>query len=304
VDSKTPYREGKPLAEIIEPDRRRLKIFALVLGSMIAGVALWVVGGAAVEAMRTDRTAPTTPGYVVGRIAPAVLHGPEHDVVMPPATLSVIHVWLQGCQDCMPAFEAMRRLQDEGGLGVDVPIYNIAYGEADPTWAMRYGVHTNLAYDVGGASVVRPLGISTFTTLVVDKRGTVLLRDRPDRPGYRARIRAALNVEDPRDPNDPLAEPHGDLDATTVERVIAAHRSAIRRTCWEPGNTNNVSSASIDVRVLVGADGRVISSSSTGTDPALGKCIEGQIATWRFPAAGEREREPTAITIPFKFVRQ
>jgi hypothetical protein len=197
----SPYREGKPLAEIIPRDRRRLKTFALVLSSMIAGVSLWNVGGLVVEGRRADseaRSTRSTPGYLAGRMPSAVLHGPEHDVVMPPGTLSIVHVWLQGCQDCMPAFEAMRRLEDEGGLGVDVPIYNVAYGEADSTWAMRYGVRTNLAYDVGGASVVRPLGIGTFTTLVVDKGGAILLRDRPDRPGYRARIRAAVHAEDPR----------------------------------------------------------------------------------------------------------
>jgi hypothetical protein len=168
----TPYRDGKPLAEIIPPDRRRAKMLALVVSSMIAGVALWTLGGYALQGLQCPtRTppAPPTQGYAAGRIQTAVLHGPGDDVAMPPPTRSVVHVWLQGCQDCMPAFEAMRRLEyEQDGLGVTVPVINVAYGEADPTWAARYGVRTNLVFDVGGASVVRPLGIGTFTTLVLE----------------------------------------------------------------------------------------------------------------------------------------
>jgi hypothetical protein len=304
----TPYREGKRLTEIIPPDHRRLKVFALVLGSMIAGIGLWVLGGHAVDALRAPsaRAAPTTPGYPAGRITPSVLHGPEHDVTMPPATLSIVHVWLQGCRDCMPAFEAMRRLEDEGGLGVDVPIYNVAYGEADPTWAMRYGVGSNLAYDAGGANVVRPLGIETFTTLVVDQGGTILLRDRPDRPGFRARVRAAVHAEDPRgntspyEPGDPFAPKDGaELDAALIRRVVAAHRLGIKRTCWDQ-RADHAPSVNVTVTATIGMDGRVLSSSSSGTDAAVGKCMETQVKTWRFPAA----RGTTTVHIPFAFMAQ
>jgi hypothetical protein len=304
----TPYREGKQLTEIIPPDHRRLKAFALVLGSMIAGVILWVLGGRAVDALRAPSAgaAPTTSAYQAGRIIPSVLHGPERDVAMPPATLSIVHVWLQGCQDCMPAFEAMRRLQDEGGLGVDVPIYNVAYGEADPTWARRYGVDSNLVYDAGGASVVRPLGIETFTTLVVDKGGTILLRDRPDRPGFRARLRAALHAEDPRgntspyEPGDPFAPNGGaELDAALIRRVVAAHRLGIRRTCWDQ-RADHAASGNVTLTATIGMDGRVLSSSSSGTDAAVGKCMESQVKAWRFPAA----RGTTTVHIPFAFMAQ
>ncbi|HSO40028.1 MAG TPA: AgmX/PglI C-terminal domain-containing protein [Labilithrix sp.] len=307
-EPKTPYREGKPLAEIIAPDRRRAKTFALVASSMVAGAALWVVGGFVLEQLKADRdlrTAPTTPGYVAGRIAPAVLKGPDHDVAMPPGTLAIVHVWLQGCQDCMPAFEAMRRLEDEGGLGVSVPVYNIAYGEADPTWAMRYGVRTNLAYDVGGSSVVRPLGIATFTTLVVDKNGSVLLRDRPDRPGYRARVRAAVHAEDPRDETtsgDPFAPDEREvLDATSVSRVVAANRVAVKRVCWDRRPSDGRSAAaSVSVVATIGTDGRVSSASGSGSDAALAKCVEDQVTTWHFPSP----TYPTSVNIPFRFVRE
>lgn len=43
-----------------------------------------------------------------------------------------------------------------------------------------------------GKSIVRPLGIGTFTTLVVDPNGAIIHRDRPDRPGCAERIRNAV----------------------------------------------------------------------------------------------------------------
>jgi hypothetical protein len=41
---------------------------------------------------------------------------------------------------------------------------------------------------------VQPLGISSFTTLVVNRRGKVVLRDRADSPGYAERVRTAARV--------------------------------------------------------------------------------------------------------------
>lgn len=294
------YRESKELTEIIPPDRRRLKAFALVVSSMVAGAALWVVGGFVVERLRAPGPLPrvSTPGYLAGRVGPTVLHGPDQDVALPPKSLAVLHVWLQGCLDCMPAFEAMRRLEDEGGLGVDVPVYNIAYGEADPTWAARYGVRSNLVFDPGGASVVRPLGIGTFTTLVIDRSGTVLLRDRPDRPGYRARVRAALHDEDPRG-----ASPT--LDAASIARVAAAHRPAVKQACWDPyqpGAAHGLT-ASVTVVATVGPDGLVESSSSTGSDTKLARCVEDQVRTWRFPTPDHGE-SAVSVSIPFELVRE
>jgi len=297
-----PYREGKALTELIPPDRRRLKTALLVGCSMIAGAALWVVGGSVASLLRAPgpAAAEATPGYIAGRIGPTVLHGPDHDVELPPRSLAIVHVWLQGCQDCMPAFEAMRRLEDEGGLGVDVPIVNVAYGEADPTWAMRYGVRANLVYDPGGASVLRPLGIGTFTTLVIDHHGTVLHRDRPDRPGYRARIRAAVHDEDPR--GEPTSVP---LDAASIARVAAAHRPEVKHACWDPigSDAPRGRKASVTVLATVGINGVVEEASSTGSDPKLAKCVEDQLRGWRFPS-----RDPgdgaVRVTLPFEFMRE
>ena len=307
---RTPYRDGKALAEIIPPDRRREKAIALVGGSMIAGVALWVLGGWALEALQA-RSEPvpimvgTTPGYVAGRVPQSELKGPGGIFALPQPVRSVVNVWLQGCQDCMPAFDAMAQLQSEGGLNVGAPVINVAYGEADLTWANRYGVGTNLVFDPGGASVVKPLGIGTFTTLVVEPDGTIIHRDRPDRPGFAARVRSAViygspNVE-PVAAGGPIAPPDGTsgLDSAGVERVIASHRAGLKRTCWDR-RANAPSHASVTVALTIGTDGRVTNSASNGDDPALGTCLEAQTRTWYFP----RPATPTSVNIPFKFVQE
>jgi hypothetical protein len=97
----------------------------------------------------------------------------------------------------------MSRFQKEGGSSFDAPVINVAYGEADVTWAQGYGVSKNLVFDPGGAAVVRPLGIGSFTTLVVDPDGAILHRDRPDRPGYAERMRNAVLTGDPKTPPQP-----------------------------------------------------------------------------------------------------
>ncbi len=312
---QTPYRAGKALAEIIPPDRRRLKAAALIVTSMVAGVAVWELGGVLMELDRGERglLSPTLAlgPYAAGRVGPARLSGPGGTVTLPPSRRTVVNVWLQGCSDCMPAFEAMAKLEREGGLGVDVPVINVAYGEADLAWAQRYGVASNLVYDLGGAQVVKPVGISTFTTLVVDPNGTIVHRDRPDHPGYVARVRTALGVPTlPSNPNDPrlpaglpaerdqVTQP---LDQAAVERVILAHRAGIKRTCWErrPGDDGR-SAANVTVMLAVGPTGTVDSASSNGDDPVVSRCIEAQVRTWRFPASGTT----TTINVPFKFVRE
>lgn len=313
---QTPYRAGKALAQIIPPDRRRLKAALLIGASMVAGIAVWELGGVVLEFVRGERVLPSqrpaVEPYGVGRIGPARLSGPGGTIALPPARRTVVNVWLQGCSDCMPAFEAMAKLEREGGLGVDVPVINVAYGEADLAWAQRYGVASTLVYDPGGANVVRPLGISTFTTLVVDPDGTIVHRDRPDRPAYAMRVRTALGVSSP--PIDPgsrklppglPAERDGvmppPLDQAAVERVIVTHRAGIKRTCWDRrAGDDGRTSANVTVMLAVGPTGTVDSSSSNGDDPALAKCIEAQVQTWRFPASSTT----TTINIPFKFVRE
>jgi len=307
---QTPYRAGKALAEIIPPDRRRLKAAALVVSSMIAGVALWEVGGFLVATLQGERIMTAKPQpvpYVAGRVGPALLHGPEGTFTLPPAKRAVVNVWLQGCSDCMPAFEAMAKLQSEGGLGVSAPIINVAYGEADPTWARRYGVAHGLVFDPGGTQVVKPLGIGTFTSLVVEPDGSIIHRDRPDRPGYAARMRTALasgsSITYPIAYPTPESEipPAQPLGMEAVQRVVASHTAGIRRACWEraeQGDGRRV--ANVTANLTIAPDGTVTTASAIGGDPVVARCIEGQTRTWLFPAPGTQ----TTVSVPFKFVRE
>jgi hypothetical protein len=103
----------------------------------------------------------------------------------------VVNVWLQGCLDCAPAFDAARRIDEDHGWD-GLPVANVALGAADPAWARAHGVGHGLVVDRDGARVVTPLGIGTFTTLVLDRQGRVVARDRPDAPGFLPRITTAL----------------------------------------------------------------------------------------------------------------
>jgi predicted Zn finger-like uncharacterized protein len=90
------------------------------------------------------------------------------------------------------------------------------------------------------------------------------------------------------------------LDQAGVERVVANHRQGVKRTCWERGGSDQKSSVNVVVSANVAPNGAVTSTSSTGDDPVVAKCIEGQVRTWTFPAPSSN----TTINIPFKFVRQ
>jgi predicted Zn finger-like uncharacterized protein len=98
----------------------------------------------------------------------------------------------------------------------------------------------------------------------------------------------------------PSATGGGGLDSASVERVVAAHRAGVKRTCWERGGADQKSSVNVTVSATVGPDGSVAGTSSSGDDPVVAKCIEQQVKAWRFNAPGST----TTVNIPFKFVRQ
>lgn len=89
------------------------------------------------------------------------------------------------------------------------------------------------------------------------------------------------------------------MDQAAVERVVASHRSGVKRSCWERV-ADQKSSVNVTVNATVGPQGNVTSASSSGDDPVVAKCIENQVRGWQFPASGSS----TPIVIPFKFVRQ
>jgi hypothetical protein len=91
----------------------------------------------------------------------------------------------------------------------------------------------------------------------------------------------------------------GGLDQAGVERVVQNHRAAVKRTCWERAGADK-NSVNVTVTANIAPNGTVASTSSTGDDPVVAKCIESQVRTWTFPAPGSN----TTLNIPFKFVRQ
>jgi hypothetical protein len=103
----------------------------------------------------------------------------------------VVNVWLQGCGDCATAFDAATAL-DREGTWARWPVVNVAYIRADPAWAAAHGVGRNLITDADGTGMVLPFGVTSFTTLVIGRDHRELLRDRPDRPGFAARVDEAL----------------------------------------------------------------------------------------------------------------
>ena len=169
-----PYREPKPLSEVIPPDRRRARTAALVLGSMIAGAALLQLAHWALE--ERESTATTQ--------------------------------------------------------GVEV-----------------------VAATVG-----------------------------PSAP--------AVGGQEP---------PSITLTADEVQRVVAAHRAAVKEVCWEKENApSRVASAKVTLNLIVGAKGNVVSASATGTDALVASCVEAQARSWLFPAHAERS---ASVQIPFVFTR-
>jgi hypothetical protein len=56
----------------------------------------------------------------------------------------------------------------------------------------RDSSHAVVTTDAAGTGMVLPFGVTSFTTLVIGRDHRELLRDRPDRPGFAARVDEAL----------------------------------------------------------------------------------------------------------------
>ena len=91
------------------------------------------------------------------------------------------------------------------------------------------------------------------------------------------------------------------LTADEVQRVVAAHRVAVKRVCWDKESAPaRVASAKVTLNLIVGAKGNVVSASATGTDALVASCVEDQARGWIFPAHTERS---ASVQIPFVFAR-
>jgi len=195
----------EPVALFEGPSVRMFRgwaLVALIFGSVCTGALLHAGVRELYEeyqrgrAIRAEPSATTTAPAVRGSptLPAGVLEGPGGPVRVPPNEPVLINVWLEGCRDCMPAFEAWRAINGERRLRPDIPIINVAYGSASLSFAEAYGLRSRLVFDRGGSAVVGPLGIGTFTTLIVDSAGNVRMRDRPDAPGFVDRVNAAFTI--------------------------------------------------------------------------------------------------------------
>jgi hypothetical protein len=185
-----------------EPKRSPRSVAGVLVLVALVGAAIalqFLVGGKAANTLfagpravpgKTGTPAVPAPSIVNG---PVTLRGPGGNETLPLGEPAIVHVWLQGCSDCMGSFNAYRDMRSRGELDFGVPVVNVAYGNASEEWAAEYGVDERLVFDSGQA-LVQPMGIGTFTTLVMDAEGTVVHRDYPRDRGYAKRVRAALQT--------------------------------------------------------------------------------------------------------------
>lgn len=174
----------------------------LAVGIVVAfvGAGLWKDAAAAPRATEMPADAePVAPTLVAGSVIAV-----PRDVSSPMAPIApitpyvglplrgpvVAHVWLENCADCMSAFAAFREVRQRNELE-GLPQVNVAYGSSTKEFAARYRVDDNLVVDRDGSLAVKPFGIGSFTTLVLDKDGAVIHRDRPDHAGYVERVKDA-----------------------------------------------------------------------------------------------------------------
>lgn len=174
------------------PDRPvPVRFFPASRLGLVVGLAVGLGGAVLV------RVGAPSPPPVVDESPPALVPASGVPAREPPPTLDgrvslpgVVNVWLESCADCMPAFKAWREIERAGALA-GVLLTNVAYGQASPQFVEAYRVHQNLIVDADGELMVKRFGIGSFTTLVLDRHGHEVLRDRPERQGYPARVNAA-----------------------------------------------------------------------------------------------------------------
>ncbi|HVH40696.1 MAG TPA: hypothetical protein VM925_00080 [Labilithrix sp.] len=89
----SPYREPKPLAALIPPDRRRRNAAALVLTSMLAGAALWELAHRALAERESNAAPPPQPPTVVPVVpAPAETLSPAPALPSEPSSSSQVAI--------------------------------------------------------------------------------------------------------------------------------------------------------------------------------------------------------------------
>ncbi len=103
---------------------------------------------------------------------------------------------------------------------------------------------------------------------------------------------------------DPWGDSSRKLSPRATQRVVAVQKRALRRRCFAPAlakrSPGAPDSVRLSTRLKVGADGRVISAITTGSDrgyPGLARCVSRQARTWRFPVS----KGGGTVNVPFVF---
>jgi hypothetical protein len=98
-------------------------------------------------------------------------------------------------------------------------------------------------------------------------------------------------------------EPPAELPSSAVVEVVARNREAVSRRCWKPAlaaHPASAPSARVSAALSIEPSGSVGTASAAGAEkefPGLAACVEAELKTWTFPAAGGT----TKVQIPFSF---
>jgi len=303
LPTRVPIDPAEPVIASRTPTLRSLRsrgLVAVIAGSVTVGTLLaW--GGLRLQEWRRQQAFADTQLQLALQQRPTVrddrlrlrdgtLQGPRASLTLPPGRPMIVNVWLQGCQDCMPAFAAWRDFHAR--IPADFPVANVAYGRADEAWAASYHLDERLVFDEGSA-IVNPLGIGSFTTLVVDADGVVVFRDRPDGPAFFDRMQGAIAAL--------AGRSRTTLSEAELLAPLMAAGAELKACLAQAPDPEAVQRTPPVLQAVVRPDGTAIGVSLR---PDVGgsarQCIEETVGLMRWPAfTGDRPVElivPLALT--------
>ncbi len=141
--------------------------------------------------------------------------------------------------------------------------------------------------------------------IMCDESATQIVSLGPDRrEGTADDVREGVLADEPKSAPPPTntasaSATSASWGAAAVSAVVRAHTPAVKRVCWESDAGAHATTASVQLTLIIAADGSVQSTSASGDQPVAG-CVEQKAKTWVFPPPGAT----TTVNIPFRFLRQ